>query len=76
MLVMLKSINAVTLTNARTQMGIALDNRIDNAWITCQAIDTSPLGTISLTIDGNVLCAHNTHFDINQERVFNVNQLS
>ena len=76
MLVMLKSINAVTLTNARVQMDIALDNRINNAWITCQAIDTSPLGTISFTIDGNMLRAHNTHFDINQERVFNVNQLS
>ena len=73
MLVMLRSINAVTRSNIRAQMDIALDNRINNAWITCQDLDSLPLGEITFSINGTVLRAHNTRFNINQERVMTVN---
>jgi len=73
MSVMLQSINAVTRSNIRTQMDIALDNRINNAWITCKNVDESQLGEIVFTTNGTVLRAHNSRFNITQERVVTVN---
>ncbi|WP_191092896.1 prepilin-type N-terminal cleavage/methylation domain-containing protein [Cysteiniphilum sp. SYW-8] len=72
MTVMLRSATVASRTNNEVAIDILLDNRIENSWITGQAIDLSPSGNIVFTQGTTELTGRNTLLNVEQQRTFAV----
>lgn len=72
MAVMLRSATVASRTNNEVAIDILLDNRIENSWITGDAIDTAPTGNIVFTQGTTELTGRNTLLNVEQQRTFAV----
>lgn len=72
MAVMLRSATVASRTNNEVAIDILLDNRIENSWITGDAIDTAPSGNIVFTQTATELTGRNTLLNVEQQRTFAV----
>ncbi|WP_440994022.1 type IV pilus modification PilV family protein [Cysteiniphilum litorale] len=72
MAVMLRSATVASRTNNEVAIDILLDNRIENSWITGDAIDTAPSGNIVFTQTATELTGRNTLLNVEQKRTFAV----
>ncbi|MDA0911607.1 MAG: prepilin-type N-terminal cleavage/methylation domain-containing protein [Proteobacteria bacterium] len=72
MAVMLRSATIASRTNNEVAIDILLDNRIENSWITGQAIDLSPSGDIIFSQTATELTGRNTLLNVEQQRTYAV----
>ncbi|WP_151194102.1 prepilin-type N-terminal cleavage/methylation domain-containing protein [Cysteiniphilum sp. JM-1] len=72
MAVMLRSATVASRTNNEVAIDILLDNRIENSWITGDAIDTAANGNIVFTQGTTELTGRNTLLNVEQQRTFAV----